>query len=68
MNLLVRAIITGFGLKLGSEVAKVISARVRKIAEDRENGDEDSEESTEGDESAEDDDMPTTIPPDSPLI
>jgi hypothetical protein len=35
VNILVRAIITGFGLRVGSEVAKVVSRKVNEVARQR---------------------------------
>lgn len=42
-NLLVRAIITGFGLRLGSEIAKRVARRV--FPEDEDDKDDDDDES-----------------------
>jgi hypothetical protein len=42
-NLLVRAIITGFGLRLGSELAKFVAERVFPKKEDKKNEEEEDE-------------------------
>ncbi|TPV92708.1 MAG: hypothetical protein B7733_24580 [Myxococcales bacterium FL481] len=59
MNILVRAVITGFGLKLGSEVAKRIAERFSR--------DEDADAKEEKRDSAEEDDMmPSELTTDGP--
>jgi hypothetical protein len=40
MRILVQAIITGFGLKLGSDIYKYVRARVGVFGDDKEGGDE----------------------------
>lgn len=43
MNLLVRAIITGFGLRIGSELAKLVAERVFPQKNDKKGDDEEDE-------------------------
>lgn len=43
-NLLLRAIITGFGLRLGSELAKLVANRLLKDHEPPKGGEEEDEE------------------------
>lgn len=59
MHILFRAIITGFGLRLGSEVARSLSKKVRGEGRDKEDDKQD--------EKAEDDDL-QTITPDPPQV
>lgn len=56
-NILVRAIITGFGLRLGSELAKFVAQRV--LPKDDKKSDDDSED---------EDDSLHTITPDPPDV
>lgn len=66
MNILFRAIITGFGLRLGSEVARTIATKMR----DR-GGDDDEKETKDADKDAEADEEeehPTSITPDPPAV
>jgi hypothetical protein len=60
MNILFRAIITGFGLRLGSEIAKTVASKVRR---------EDSDEEADGEEAEnpEDDDL-GSVTPDPPPV
>jgi hypothetical protein len=57
MNLLLRAIITGFGLRLGSEIAKKVTYKLRADGEGEDDGD------AEGD-----DDELGSITPDPPVV
>ena len=59
MNILFRAIITGFGLRLGSEIAKTVASKVR-----REDGDDARDEEAE---KAEDEDL-GSVTPDPPAV
>jgi hypothetical protein len=59
MHILFRAIITGFGLRLGSEVARAVSKKVRGEGEDTEDD--------KADKKAEDDDL-GSITPDPPQV
>jgi hypothetical protein len=60
MNILFRAIITGFGLRLGSEIAKSVASKVRR--EDRED-----EGDREDAENAEDEEL-GSVTPDPPVV
>ena len=60
MNILFRAIITGFGLRLGSEIAKSVATKVRR-------DDPDKEHDGEGTENAEDEDL-GSVTPDPPPV
>jgi hypothetical protein len=62
VNILVRAVITGFGLRLGSEVAKSVS----KIMQERK--EKKSESEAERDEEAAEDDELQSITPDPPIV
>lgn len=60
MNILFRAIITGFGLRLGSEIAKSVASKVRRDEPDE---DRDGKEA----ENAEDEDL-GSVTPDPPPV
>lgn len=57
-NILVRAIITGFGLRIGSEIGKFVAARVFPKEENKADGGEDDK----NDESDEDDGLGSVTP------
>ncbi len=61
MNILFRAIITGFGLRLGSEIAKTIAGKARR--EGKQDDDDSKEESPDPD----DEDL-GSITPDPPQV
>jgi hypothetical protein len=63
MNVLFRSIITGFGLRIGAEIAKKVSKRM--FAEGSDNDEGDHEESRAA--GADDDDLPG-VTPDPPEI
>lgn len=55
MNILLRSIVTGLGLKLGSELGKFISEKVKELT-----GSDDDADSPDGE--SPDDDLPGTSP------
>lgn len=57
-NILVRAIITGFGLRIGSELGKYVAARL--FPKDKDDGDDDSED--------DEDDALGSVTPDPPPV
>lgn len=61
MNILFRAIITGFGLRMGSEIARGIATKLK------ERSNEDEQEADEK-EAAEEDDELGSITPDPPQV
>ena len=63
MNVLFRSIITGFGLRIGAEIAKKVSKRIFSEPSDQEDGEH--EESRAA--GADDDDLPG-VSPDPPEV
>lgn len=62
MNILFRAIITGFGLRLGSEIAKTVASKVRSDDED-----DDDKRKAEEAENPEDEEL-GSVTPDPPVV
>ncbi len=61
MNILFRAIITGFGLRLGSEIAKTVASKVRS------DDDDDDKRKADETENPEDEDL-GSVTPDPPVV
>ncbi len=70
MNILVRAIITGFGLRIGAELGKFVSKKAAELFPERDEEDAEQKDGERADDDApdDDDDALPGISPDPPNV